>query len=175
MNQHKHYLFRWFRCTTWRGLKRRYWLDSRCRRRMDVRAELVGVRRIQLHGLRHAKYDVYRLWWHLCRQCQCQSGCPECPSWRELQIQFLASTRKGTCRDLVIDDGFSKSRSRWRSASYSAGFGKSGVTWSKNAPTILHRQPSAAFRRRARPRQAGACIIDLRPCLVGERTAASPD
>src|SRR6516165_882096 len=61
--------------------------------------------RIQLHGLRHARYDVYRLWWHLCRQCHCQSGCPECLSWRELQIQFLASTRKGTYRDLVTGDG----------------------------------------------------------------------
>ena len=59
---------------------------------------VVGVRDM-------AKYDLYRLWWHLCRQCQCQSGCPECPSWRELQIQFLASTRKGTCRDLVTGDG----------------------------------------------------------------------
>ena len=26
---------------------------------------------VQLHGLRHAKCDLYRLWWHLCRQCQC--------------------------------------------------------------------------------------------------------
>ena len=61
--------------------------------------------------------------------------------------------------------GFSQSRSRWRSASYSVGFGKSGVTWNKNAPTILHRRPSAAFRRRARLQRAGACIIDPRPCL----------
>jgi hypothetical protein len=86
------------------------WLDSRCRCRMDVRAALVGVCRIQLYGLRHTKCDLYRLWWQLCRQCQCKSGCPECPSWRELQIQFLNKVSsfsfwKGTCGDLVTGDG----------------------------------------------------------------------
>jgi len=105
VDQYKHYLFRWLRRTTWRGLKRPYRLDSRCRCRMEVRTAVVGVCRIQLHGLRHAKCDLYRLWWHLRRQCQCQSGCPECPSWCELQIQFLVSPWKETCRDLVTGDG----------------------------------------------------------------------
>jgi arylsulfatase A-like enzyme len=39
-----------------------------------------------------------------------------------------------------------KSQSRWRSASYSVAFGKSGVTWSNNARAVLRRHPSPAFR-----------------------------
>jgi hypothetical protein len=39
-----------------------------------------------------------------------------------------------------------ETQSRWRLASYSAAFGKPGVTWSSNATAVLRRHPLPAFR-----------------------------